>query len=405
MLGEPLITQNDEWPAHEARTLLLRRAYLDMVPLNSFYVDGEFVFYDQEFVEENFPAKFILKRMVSSLYSRNPLLEKLMPSRQLYDRYGVWEEIEYWNRLEWEFLCILRKERELAEYHKKGRRDADLVDANRRRLNFPATTYHRLFVDIFADADSRKLILFGSGRFAERFLELYCDDYPVYAIVDNNKERWGETLGGVQICSPELLRKMQHGEYKVLVCIKDYIAVTKQLESWDITEYGIFDPSREYQCRRHPIPRIGSSGEMPKKYHVGYIAGVFDLFHIGHLNLFRRAKEQCDYLIVGVVSDRGVTERKKVELFVPFEERAELVRACRYVDEVVEIPFIRCGTEDAWRMYHFDVQFSGSDYENNPSWLAKKAFLEAHGATMVFFPYTESTSSTRLKKLIEKKLL
>ena len=82
-----------------------------------------------------------------------------------------------------------------------------------------------------------------------------------------------------------------------------------------------------------------------------------------------------------------------------------MVRACRYVDEVVEIPFIHCDTEDAWRMYHFNVQFSGSDYEHDARWPEKKSFLEEHGATMVFFPYTESTSSTKLKKLIEKKLL
>ncbi|MBQ8698328.1 MAG: hypothetical protein IJ521_04960, partial [Schwartzia sp.] len=111
------------------------------------------------------------------------------------------------------------------------------------------------------------------------------------------------------------------------------------------------------------------------------------------------------YLIVGVVTDYGVRTGKKVEPFIPFEERIEIVRSCQYVDKAVEIPKDRPDTEDAWRMYHFDVQFSGSDYEHDARWLEKKAFLEAHGATMVFFPYTESTSSTKLKKLIEKKLL
>ena len=113
----------------------------------------------------------------------------------------------------------------------------------------------------------------------------------------------------------------------------------------------------------------------------------------------------CDYLIVGVVSDEGVKSFKGVEPFVPFDERVEMIKSCRHVDEVVEIPYIYSGSEDAWKMHHFDVQFSGSDYVNDPDFERFKVFLEKHGATLEFFPYTESTSSTKLKALIEKKLL
>ena len=121
--------------------------------------------------------------------------------------------------------------------------------------------------------------------------------------------------------------------------------------------------------------------------------------------MFRRAKEQCEHLIVGVVSDRGVTDIKHVEPFVPFEERIEMVRGCRYVDEAHEIPLTYAGTKEAWSLYHFDVQFSGSDYQYNNDWLAEREFLHKHGAELVFFPYTEQTSSTKLKSLIEQKLL
>ena len=143
----------------------------------------------------------------------------------------------------------------------------------------------------------------------------------------------------------------------------------------------------------------------PKKYHIGYIAGVFDLFHVGHLEKFKLAKEQCDYLIVGLVTDEGVRRFKKTEPFVPFEERKAMLEACKYVDEVVKIPPSFGGTKDAWRMYGFDVQFSGSDYVDNPRWQAEKEFLNQHGVDMVFFPYTESTSSSKLKELIQRKLL
>ena len=153
-------------------------------------------------------------------------------------------------------------------------------------------------------------------------------------------------------------------------------------------------------------PAEAQKGDLPgqerKKYNVGYVAGVFDLFHIGHLNLFRRAKEQCSYLIVGVVTDEGVIRHKKASPKISFEERLEIVRACRYVDEAVEIPLDQGDTDEAYRRYRFDVQFSGSDYADDPKWMAKKDFLQRHGADLVFFPYTEGISTTQLKEIIKR---
>ena len=173
-----------------------------------------------------------------------------------------------------------------------------------------------------------------------------------------------------------------------------------------VREYSVYDSGKDYPRKRKPIIQGQTErGSASKKYHTGYIAGVFDLFHVGHLNMFKRAKEQCEYLIVGIVSDEGVRRFKKVEPFIPYVERVEMVRACRYVDEVVEIPLYYGGTRDAYKLYHFDCQFSGSDYVNDPGWLKEKEYLERHGAEMVFFPYTESTSSSQLKVLINKKLV
>ena len=164
----------------------------------------------------------------------------------------------------------------------------------------------------------------------------------------------------------------------------------------DIKDISVYDPRLDYE---RPLKQTCHPQDtVPKKYHVGYIAGVFDLFHIGHLNLFKRAKEQCDYLIVGVVSDEQVIQSKKTRPYISFEERLEIVQSCRYVDEAVGIPVDKPNTEDAYYMYHFDVQFSGSDYANDPNWLARKVFLQQHGADMVFFPYTETTSSTKIKE-------
>lgn len=387
---------------------VLRRGYLDMVPLNSFYVDGKFTFYDQEFCEEYYPANAIITRVIATLYAGNVELLKQLPIEKLFERYNLTADLMRWRKMEWDFLAGLRNERQLLEYHRACRRDGEVVNSNRQRMNYSQDDYQRLFVDVFRNADTRKLVLFGSGVFAQKFLDLYSRDYPVYAIVDNNRDRWGQELMGIAIQSPEALRELHSGEYKVLICIKNYLSVMKQLEAMGVTEYSVYDSHKDYPRKRRPtvpVQDVPGEGMPPKKYHVGYIAGVFDLYHIGHLNMFRRAKEQCDYLIVGVVSDEGVRKFKGVEPFIPFAERIEMVRSCRYVDEAVEIPLNYGGTRDAYRLHHFDCQFSGSDYANHPSWLAEKEFLESHGAEMVFFPYTESTSSSRIKQLIEKKLM
>lgn len=386
---------------------ILRRGYLDMVPLNSFYMDGTFVFYDQEFCEENYPANAIITRMITTFYAGNVELQNLLPPQTLYERYHLTADLMHWREMEWAFLEKLRNEKELLAYYKNCRRNGEIIHSNRQRMNYADNDYQRLFIDIFKNADTRKLILFGSGLFAQRFLALYRQDYPVYAVVDNNSERWGQEVEGITIQSPEILRQLHPGEYKVLICIKNYLSVMKQLDEMGVAEYSVFDSNKDYPRKRRPIVRQPETGkeQASKKYHVGYIAGVFDLFHVGHLNMFKRAKEQCDYLIVGVVSDEGVRKFKEVDPFIPFEERIEMVRSCRYVDEAVEIPLNFGGTRDAFRMHHFDCQFSGSDYVSDPRWLEEKEFLEKHGAEMVFFPYTESTSSTRIKSLIDKKLL
>ena len=390
---------------------ILRKGFFEMIPLNSFYVDGDFVFYDQEFCIENCPANFIIARTIASFYYNNTKADVVninFSEDELYERYGLLQDKLKWKNKELDFLASLRNEKELKKYHSQIRRNNLTVSANRQRLNFSAEQYQRIFVDIFKNADTRKLILFGSGRYAKRFIELYAIDYSIESIIDNDQEQWGNEIAGIKIQSPNILKQYQSGEYKVIICIKKYPFVIRQLENMGVSEYSIYDPSNNYPRKRKPIidDTIGAlQTNSKKKYHTGYIAGVFDLYHIGHLNMFKRAKEQCDYLIVGIVTDEGVRKYKEVEPFVPFEERVEMVKSCRYVDEIVKIPVDFGSTIDAWKLHHFDVQFSGSDYINDENWLANKEFLEKHGADLVFFSYTQSTSSTKLKKLIEQKLI
>lgn len=387
---------------------VLAKGYMDFVPLNSFYVDGEYVFFDQEFCVENCPANVLVWRMIGSFYAGDPQVQKVVPRDDMLKRYGLYETMQTWQKVESDFLNELLNRKKLRLYHEKYRKNPDTVNSNRQRLNYAGDEYQKLFVDIFRNAEEKKLILFGSGNFAKRFLELYGNDYPVHAIIDNRESVWGEELGGVKICSPDVLKEMAPDEYKVIICIKNYLSVAKQMEEMGVADYSIYDSGKDYPRKRKPVVAADTScseDNVPKKYKTGYIAGVFDLFHIGHLNMFKRAKEQCEYLIVGVVPDERVEKIKNKKPFIPLEERMEMVGSCRYVDEVVAIPENYGGTRDAWRLYHFDCQFSGSDYVDNPEWLAEKEFLAKHGADLVFFPYTEQTSSTKIKALIEKKLL
>lgn len=134
--------------------------------------------------------------------------------------------------------------------------------------------------------------------------------------------------------------------------------------------------------------------ENQKKYKIGYTTGVFDMFHIGHLNILRRAKEQCEYLIVGVSTDELVKEYKKKTPMIPFEQRIEIVRAIRYVDEVV--PQENMDKIEAWKRLKFDVMFHGNDWKNSSLYNAYEQAFEKEGIALVFLPHTEGISSTSI---------
>lgn len=136
-----------------------------------------------------------------------------------------------------------------------------------------------------------------------------------------------------------------------------------------------------------------------KKYKVGYTTGVFDMFHIGHLNILRRAKEQCEYLIVGVSTDELVKEYKNKVPVVPFEERCEIVQAIDCVDKVVAQE-----NRDkfwAWKKLDFDVMFVGDDWKGKPLFIEFEAEFKKVGVDVVYFPYTKDTSSTILREKLE----
>lgn len=132
---------------------------------------------------------------------------------------------------------------------------------------------------------------------------------------------------------------------------------------------------------------------------VGYAAGAYDLFHIGHLNMLRRAREQCDYLIAGVVSDEMLRVTKGIEPVVPLAERLEIVRSIRHVDEArAEVVPDKL---DTWREIGFDVFFKGDDWRGTVRGLRLEREFAEVGVDVVYFPYTQHTSSTVLRLALE----
>jgi cytidyltransferase-like protein len=140
-----------------------------------------------------------------------------------------------------------------------------------------------------------------------------------------------------------------------------------------------------------------------KPYKVGYCPGAFDLFHIGHLNLLRRSKERCEYLIAGVVTDEVYENYKWKMPCISFAERFAIVDAIEYVDETIGVTQELMSKITAWHQFHYDCHFAGSDHTG--AWPDVEAFLHSVGSQLEFFDYTQSTSSTRIRKIIEQEAL
>ena len=134
---------------------------------------------------------------------------------------------------------------------------------------------------------------------------------------------------------------------------------------------------------------------------IGYTTGVYDLFHIGHLNILKRAKEQCNYLIVGVSTDEVVKEYKGKTPIIPFAERIKIVEAIRYVDRVV--PQENMDKFKAWQELRFDALFHGDDWKNSDIYKKYEEQFKNIGVDIVFLPHTQGTSSTEISKKIGNK--
>ena len=133
---------------------------------------------------------------------------------------------------------------------------------------------------------------------------------------------------------------------------------------------------------------------------IGYTQGTFDMFHIGHLNLIKNAKSNCDYLIVGVNTDELISSYKSKSAVIPLEERMAIIEAIKYVDKVV--PCDTLNKTVAYENLKFNKIFIGDDWKGNPRWIETENQMSKYGVEVVYLKYTQNTSSTLLReKLVD----
>lgn len=138
-----------------------------------------------------------------------------------------------------------------------------------------------------------------------------------------------------------------------------------------------------------------------KDFKIGYTTGVFDMFHVGHLNILSCAKELCDVLVVGVSTDELVEEYKCRKPVIPYEERASIVEAIKYVDRVV--PQSSMDKLSAVKAVGADVVFVGSDWKDSPQWIQYEKAFSTVGCRVIYLPHTEGISSTILRERLNLK--
>ncbi len=217
---------------------ILQKAYVDMIPANVFVSGDKFVFFDQEYCYENYPARFVLYRGIGTLYSACPDLEKFVPLETVKEWFGITDLWPAFQMLDCKhFACVARNMEVYGDYHEKHCCHRHLIDRNRQLLPRIDKLARE---DLFADRKEKKIVLFGAGRFCNRYLQEFGDIYPPAFIVDNDRKKWHKTKGTVEILSPDVLKAMNPDGLWVIICCRSVDSISKQLRSMGIEDYRVY---------------------------------------------------------------------------------------------------------------------------------------------------------------------
>lgn len=352
---------------------ILKVAYIEMSPLNIFFNNGQLVYFDQEYTLEHYPAKYVMFRAISHLYCFNNNYHAQIPLEIIKKRYGLEDIWGFFEKEEVNVLAAIRGNginKEFLEHFPLY-----------TRYHFPpfADTHFTERKVFFENAEEKKIVCWGAGNYFDVFYHTFNQCGDVDYIVDSNPVLQGRTKYDIPVISPGELMEIKENLRVIITC--SYVEnVISDLNKMGIADVRTYNPSYE-------------------KYGIGYVPGSFDLFHVGHLNLIRKAKERCHYLIVGVCSDELIELYKRRRPHIKYEDRAAIVEAIAYVDKVIEVNMTNTDKIAAWKQLHYDCHFAGSDHKDH--WQEERTYLASQGANMEFFDYTEGISTTIIRSELE----
>lgn len=364
--------------------------YTEMIPINAFVrTDGNIIFFDQEYTRNDVGFDSPMFRSIRDVYFYNTDAGILVSQEELIERYGLKER---WN----EYLF-----KEDIFWNRVKRKGYYLMKENLDRETQPMNAGGVAIFDPLEGLFNKKIILFGTGKYADGFFEQYIENSnrDVAFFVDNSSEKIGKEKNGTEIKSPEEITNLEHGSYRVVIVVKDYEEIYSQLQRMGVyrTDIRIYSPAFHWEYDPYKIINAKTDG----KYNIGFTTGVFDLFHIGHLNILKNAKSRCHYLIAGVLSDELAAQDKGRIPIIPYEERAEIIRSCGFVNQVVKIDFHNTDKMVCFKELHFGCLFAGGDHADDDYWLTLRDRLLSVGSNLEFFPYTKMTNSSVLRESLK----
>lgn len=359
--------------------VILRKAYLEMIPVNSFWNKGEILFYDQEFTKENCPANYVLFRALRDLYHLSLQIEKFCPLDVLKERYGLTATWKYYEEEEERFQTELRRRNIYSGFFHWLRYLFDIVDQNRRQME---EDEEREYFHPFSNLDCRRIILFGAGRLTDYYLESFGTELQPVFIVDNDSDKWGKRKEGIEIKNPDTILKLMQGTYRVIIAVKDYEPIAMQLEKMGVgaDSYRIFH-TKIASLLKEKIKYPMSNG----KYEIGYVPGKFDTFGIKDLQILEQCKRRCHCLVVGVYAEEAIRKTEGKSSVFPVEERMEIVRQCKYTDRVIPVDQNFLDEIEMWDRVRYGCLFLPKEalQSLHTIWLQRK--LRTLGAEVEFF--------------------
>ena len=217
----------------------LKKGFPDLVPLNAFHTDNGWLFFDQEFTIEPYPAKAVILRSIIIAYAKEHDMVKILPKDFFYERYGLKEKFSGWGTFIDGFTYELRKQDVMKHFWEENSVPWGYLSSNRSKINYIHLDERKLFTDILGDIKGKKVFAFGTGKFAGYFWDEYGKDLRIEGFLDNKYEDV-KKFHGFKVLSPEILKQFKSEDIKVIICIKNYAPIADQLISMGIDNISIY---------------------------------------------------------------------------------------------------------------------------------------------------------------------